>query len=162
MKISIISAIGKNNEIGKSNKLLWYLPLDMKHFKETTNGKTIVMGQKTFESIGRPLPNRKNIVLTLDKNFKANNVEIFFSIDEMLDALKNEEEIFIIGGGMIYKEFLKIADRLYLTHVDASFDEADTFFPEINYKNWEKIKSEVYKKDKNNIYNLEFALYVKK
>lgn len=138
--ISIISAIGKNNEIGKKNDLLWDLPADMKHFKEITSGHTVIMGQKTFESlwrdengkqVGRPLPNRRNIVLTQDKNFKREGIEVFYSTDDLESLLnKNpEEEFFLIGGGMIYKLFMDKADKLYITHVDAEFPDADTFFP---------------------------------
>jgi dihydrofolate reductase len=162
MSFSIISAIGKNNEIGKKNALLWNLPVDLKHFKEITTGKTIIIGQKTFESIGRPLPNRRNIVLTQDKNFKTEGVEVFFSIEELEKKLNKEEENFIIGGGQIYRLFLEKADKLYITHVDASFPDADTFFPEINPAKWQKKKSENYKKDEKNAFDLEFAEYIKK
>lgn len=167
--ISIISAIGKNNEIGKKNELLWSLPADMKHFKETTSGHTVIMGQKTFESIGRPLPNRKNIVLTLDKNFKAEGVEIAYSPKEaikisrtLLDKLLDKNEIFVIGGGIIYKLFIEKADKLYITHVDASFPDADVLFPTVDKNIWQKIKSEKHPKDDLNKYDLEFAEYIKK
>src|SRR5665647_467468 len=100
--ISIISAIGKNNEIGKKNELLWDLPADMKHFRETTKGHTVIMGQRTFESIGKPLPNRRNIVLTQDDSFKAEGVEISKSLDDVLASFKDsKEEVFVIGGGQI-------------------------------------------------------------
>jgi len=164
--ISIICAVGKNNEIGKKNDLLWSLPADMKHFREITKGQTVIMGQKTFESIGRPLPNRRNIVLTQDKNFSSEGVEIVYSLDELFDLLKKNSdenaENFIIGGGMIYKLFIDKADKLYITHVDAEFPDADTFFPEIEKEKWQKIKSEKYIKDDLNKYDLEFAEYIKK
>lgn len=164
--ISIISAIGKNNEIGKKNELLWSLPLDMKHFKETTSGHTIIMGQKTFESIGRPLPNRRNIVITLDKDFSFSNVEIVYSPEELISLLektqKENEEHFIIGGGMIYKLFIEKADKLYITHVNEEFKDADAFFPEIDMKTWEKTKSEKHSKDELNKYDLEFVEYIRK
>ena len=160
--ISIISAIGKNNEIGKKNGLLWNLPADMKHFREVTSGHTVIMGQKTFESIGRPLPNRRNIVITLDKNYLRHGVDIFYSPKE-LDALSDKKtENFIIGGGQIYKLFIDKADKLYITHVDAEFPDADTFFPEIDKNKWEKIKSEKHLKDDLNKYDLEFTEYIKK
>ncbi len=166
MILSIISAIGNNNEIGKANALLWNLPLDMKHFKETTTGHTVIMGQNTFLSIGRPLLNRRNIVITLDESFYANGVEIVHSTDE-LEKLLNEtmsesEEAFIIGGGMIYKLFINKADKLYITHVDMSDKEADTYFPVIDKDKWEKVENKKYKKDEKNIYNLEFAIYNRK
>lgn len=166
MILSIISAIGKNNEIGKRNALLWDLPADMKHFREITKGHTVIMGQKTFESIGRPLPNRRNIIITLDKNFISERIEIVHSPEE-LDVLlkkseKPEEEAFIIGGGQIYKLFIDKADRLYITHVDVEFPDADTFFPIIDMDKWKKEKSEIHQADELNKYNLEFVTYNKK
>lgn len=166
MILSIISAIGKNNEIGKSNALLWDLPADMKHFRETTKGHTVIMGQKTFESIGRPLPNRRNIILTKDANFSSDGIEIVYGVEELMELLEKtsnkDEEGFIIGGGQIYRLFLDKADRLYITHVDESFPNADTFFPEIDTNKWEKTKSENYLADELNKYNQEFAIYHKK
>ncbi|MCX6751368.1 MAG: dihydrofolate reductase [Candidatus Nomurabacteria bacterium] len=172
MSISIISAIGKNNEIGKKNGLLWDLPLDMKHFRETTSGHTIIMGQKTFESIGRPLPNRRNIVLTLDKNYLRHGVDVVYSVEELEELLRTSpqpspsqgegEEIFVIGGGMVYKLFIEKADKLYITHVNAEFSDADTYFPIIDENIWQKVKSEKHPKDESNKYDLEFAEYIKK
>jgi dihydrofolate reductase len=174
MILSIISAIGENNEIGKKNALLWDLPRDMKHFRETTKGHTVIMGQKTFESLGvgptgkpgLPLPNRRNIVITLDKNFSYDGVEVVHSPEELNDLLKKTEkednECFVIGGGQIYKLFIDKADRLYITHVDVEFPDADTFFPTIDMTKWEKTKSEKYQSDPFNKYDLEFAVYEKK
>ena len=175
MILSIIAAIGKNNELGKKNDLLWNLPADMKHFRENTRGHTVIMGQKTFESlardkngrqIGRLLPNRRNIILTLDKDFKADGAEIVYSVDEVLDLLKKttqtDEEIFVIGGGMIYKLFIDKVDKLYITHVDATFPDAEVFFPPIEAGKWEKTKNEKYPKDDLNEYDLEFSEYAKK
>ena len=179
MNISIIAAIGKNNELGKKNDLLWDLPLDMKHFRETTRGHTVVMGQKTFESlarddngkqIGRLLPNRRNIILTLEPTFKAKGAEIFHSVEEVMKLLGKDEsiqqaeyrEVFIIGGGMIYKLFIDLADKLYITHVDEVFKDAEIFFPVIDETKWKKIKSEKFSKDDSNEYDLEFAEYTKK
>jgi len=166
MILSIISAIGNNNEIGMKNTLLWNLPADMRHFKDTTTGHPIIMGQKTFESIGKPLPNRRNIVITKDENFKQENIEIVYSVEELMGLLKettNErDECFIIGGGQIYKLFISIANKLYITHVDAEFPEADTYFPVIDKDKWEKTKSEFHPADESNKYNLEFVIYNKK
>jgi dihydrofolate reductase len=166
MILSIISAIGKNNEIGKGNSLLWNLPLDMKHFRETTTGHPIIMGQKTFESIGKPLPSRRNIVLTLDKDFKRDDLEVFYSIEDLEknlnETLKENDEAFIIGGGMIYKLFIDKADRLYITHVKESFKDADTFFPIIDKDKWIKISENIHSKDESNNYDLSFAIYTKK
>ena len=175
MKISIIAAIGKNNELGKKNDLLWDLPVDMKHFRDTTRGHTVVMGQKTFESlardeqghqIGKLLPNRRNIILTKDTSFKKGGAKIVYSVDEAIDLLnkttKNDEEVFIIGGGMVYKLFIDIANKLYITHVDESFPDAEIFFPVIDENKWEKTKSEKYPKDDLHKYDLEFTEYIKK
>jgi dihydrofolate reductase len=137
----------------------------MKHFKETTSGHTVIMGQKTFESIGRPLPNRRNIVLTLDKNFKTEGVEIVHSLEELDELLKktstSEEENFVIGGGMIYKLFIEKADKLYITHVDASFPDADTFFPEIIPIVFLETGREEHNKDEKNAYNYAFVTYTR-
>ena len=171
--ISIIVAIGKNYEIGKKNDLLWDLPRDMKHFRNITRSHTVIMGQKTFESLGisadgqpgKPLPNRRNIILTQDPSFQREGIEIFHSIDELENKLKKEnpnEENFVIGGGMIYKLFIDKADKLYITHVDATFPDAEVYFPIIEDTKWKKIKSEKHTKDDLNIYNLEFAEYIKK
>ena len=162
MSISIIVAIGKNNEIGKKNELLWNLPADMKHFREVTSEHTVIMGQKTFESIGRPLPNRRNIVITLDKNYLHHGVDIVYSPKELDALLDKKTENFIIGGGQIYKLFIDKTDKLYITHVDAEFPDADTLFPEIDKNKWEKIKSEKHLKDDLNKYDLEFTEYIKK
>lgn len=130
--ISIIAAIARGNRaIGRDNKLLWHIPEDMKYFRELTSGHAVIMGQKTFESIGRPLPNRTNIVLTLDENFSPKGVTVCHSIEDALEKARKveQEEVFIIGGGMVYSQFLPLAKRLYLTVVNGSF-EGDTFFPE--------------------------------
>jgi dihydrofolate reductase len=136
----------------------------MKHFREITRGHTVIMGQKTFESIGHPLPNRRNIVLTEDNYFKLEGVEIFHSLDALEAELpkKSNEEIFVIGGGQIYKLFIDFADKLYITHVDAEFPDAEIFFPIIDDTKWQKTKSEKYGKDDQNQYDLEFAEYIKK
>ena len=146
--ISIICAIGKNNEIGFQNKLLWGIPDDMQHFKNLTTGHTVVMGEKTFESIGKPLPNRHNIIVTLDKNYKNSDCEVRYSLEDVLKEAKNKsEEIFIIGGGQIYKQSLPYADKLYLTIVNDS-PKADTYFP--NYSEFKTIVKEE-KKEYNNL-----------
>lgn len=171
MILSIISAIANNNEIGRKNGLLWDLPIDMKHFRETTSGHPVIMGQRTFESLGtskeglpgKPLPHRRNIVLTLDKNFKREDVEIFYSIEDLEKNLKEtlgeDEEAFIIGGGQIYKLFIEKADRLYITHVNAEFPDADTYFPTIDKDKWKIISEDKHEKDEKNIYDCNFVVY---
>lgn len=166
MILSIISAIGSGHEIGRKNELLWNLPRDMRHFKEITEGHPVIMGQKTFESIGHPLPKRRNIVLTKDEAFNAKDVETVYSVDELVNLLERTEpdnECFIIGGGQIYRLFIDQADRLYITHVNETFPDADTFFPPIDQEDtWKKIKSEKFQADPLNKYDLEFALYERK
>lgn len=174
MILSIISAIGNNNEIGKKNDLLWNLPIDMKHFRETTKGHPVIMGQKTFESLGvgadgkpgRPLPNRRNIILTLDKEFKREGVEVYNSIESLEESLGKSlgisEEAFIIGGGQIYKLFIDKADRLYITHVNASFPDAEVFFPTIDMNKWKKVSENMHEKDDANIYDCNFVIYERK
>ncbi|MBI3366106.1 dihydrofolate reductase [Candidatus Roizmanbacteria bacterium] len=140
VRISIIAAIGQNRELGKDNKLLWHIPEDMKRFKKLTQNHAVIMGRKTYESIGKPLPNRKNIIITHDSNFKAENCFIYHSFKEIITEIKkgniNGEEVFVIGGGQIYREALPYTDMLYLTIVDASA-EADTFFPD--YSTFKKV-----------------------
>ena len=162
MIISIISAIGENREIGEKNNLLWNLPADMKHFKETTSGHVVIMGLKTFESIGRPLPNRRNIVLAQNYDTQQQGVEIFNSVESLLDnldkSLNKDEEVFVIGGGQIYKLFINMADRLYITHVNKSFPNADVFFPEID-PSWGVVSRTDIMTDSKNNYDFYFSLY---
>ncbi|OGY25761.1 MAG: diacylglycerol kinase [Candidatus Woykebacteria bacterium RBG_16_43_9] len=142
-KISIIAAIGKNKELGKDNKLLWHIPGELPRFKKITTGHPIIMGRKTFGSIGRPLPNRTNIVVTRDESYKAKGVLVAHSIEEAIEKAKenpseggDSSEIFVIGGGQIYKQALPLADKLYLTLVEGEY-EADTFFPD--YSQFKKV-----------------------
>ena len=147
--ISIIVAIAENFAIGKNNDLLFHLPNDLKHFKEITSGHTIIMGRNTLLSLPKwPLPNRRHIVITDKKDDVFDGCETVFSIDEAIEKVKNEDEAFIIGGGMIYKQFFPIAGKLYLTLVHKPFD-ADIFFPEINYSEWNEISREDFKDEKN-------------
>lgn len=137
MKISIIAAVGKNLELGKNNDLIWSLPNDLKFFKNVTNGKMVVMGKNTFKSLPKVLPNRKNVVLTFpdDKEILPSEVEIFHGIPEFLDRYKDyTEEIFIIGGASIYKQFLNLADTLYLTEINDTCLDASVYFPKFNKK----------------------------
>ena len=157
--ISMIAALAKNKAIGKKNALPWYLPADLKHFKAMTTGKTIVMGLNTFKSVGeRPLPNRKNVVLTDDKNYVAPpDVVLAHSIDEVLEITKNEPEVMISGGAMVYKQFLPMAGRLYLTFIDHDFD-GDIFFPEFNMGEWKEVSREGHQPDEKNLYNYSFVV----
>lgn len=144
MKISMIAAIASGNRaLGKNNRLIYHIPEDLKRFKDLTTGHPIIMGRKTFESIGMPLSNRRNIVITRDEEFMADGVVVVHSLEEALGLVQNEDEIFIIGGGQIYQEAIKLADKLYLTivegnpEVDPDLIGADTFFPD--YSEFKKI-----------------------
>lgn len=143
MKVSIIAAIGKNRELGKDNRLLWHIPQDLKRFRKLTANHTVIMGRKTFESIGRPLPKRNNIVVSRDTNLNPKGCLVFGSLEQALEKAKEVEkngEIFIIGGASIYQQSMDIADKLYLTLIDQDFAEADTFFPD--YSRFNKVISE--------------------
>ena len=155
--IKIIVAISKNRVIGDSNKLIWNLPSDLKRFKEITTGHPIVMGRKTFESIGRPLPNRRNIIITRDEEYEIEGCEVVNSIEEAL--LLTGNDCFIIGGGEIYKQTLHIAEQIYMTIVDEEF-LGDTQFPELT-NSWYVSKKEDFLSDDKNPYNYSFILYEK-
>lgn len=158
--ISLIAAIDNNNAIGKRAKLLCHLPADLAYFKKLTTGHTVIMGRKTFESLPNgALPNRRNIVLSRNKGLNFENAENAASLDKALKLCGNEDEVFIIGGGEVYEEAVGIAHKLYITVIDYSFDEADTFFPFIDRNRWEKIKSESHQSDENNKYGYTFEVY---
>jgi len=160
MRLSIIAAIGKNNELGKNNDLIWHLPNDLKFFKEVTTGKTIVMGKNTFDSLPKMLPNRHHIVLTFTDEKYPSEVEVFKSIDEFVNKYKNsEEEIFVIGGASIYKQFIDLANTLYLTEIDAVEKSADVYFPKFDKNNW---KSEIIKENSDNKINYKHVKYLRK
>jgi dihydrofolate reductase len=160
--ISLIAAIGKNNELGKGNTLLWGMPADMKHFRETTALHAVIMGRKTFESIGKPLPNRRNVVITRDVNYKRDGIEVVHSLAAALDLFSDsKEEIFIIGGAELYKQTMEIADKLYITHIAAEDKAADAFFPEIIPIVWNEIKHEEHEADEKNPFAYTFSVYEK-
>jgi dihydrofolate reductase len=150
-KLSIIVAISENNAIGKNNQLLWHLPADLKHFKEITTGSTIIMGRKTYDSIGKPLPNRRSIVITRTSGLVIDGVEVVTSLVNAIELCKQDEEIFIIGGAEIYHQALPLTTHIYLTRVHQSY-EADVFFPALNPTDWKEINSITYPADeKNNV-----------
>lgn len=132
MIISLIAAVGKNNELGKNNDLIWHLDGDLPFFRRVTTGKTVIMGRKTFESLPKALPKRRNIVLTLRQGYYAEGAEVFSSPEAALETVKDDEEVFVIGGGEIYALFMPLADRIYLTQADACDSEADTYFPDFD------------------------------
>ncbi|WP_345955875.1 dihydrofolate reductase [Mucilaginibacter sp. PAMB04168] len=147
-KIIITVAISENNAIGKNNQLLWHLPNDLKHFKDITSGHTVIMGRKTFDSVGKPLPKRRNIVITR-QDIEIPGCEVVNSLDAAIALGANEPELHIVGGAEIYKQAIPITDILNLTIVHQVF-EADTFFPEINMTEWEEVGREDYQADEKN------------
>ena len=147
-KISIVVAIAENHAIGKDNKLLWYLPNDLKHFKTITSGHTVIMGRKTYDSIGKPLPNRRNIIITR-KHIDIPGCEVVNSVEAAVDLCKTEEEVFIVGGAEIYRLAMAITNKIYLTIVHQSF-EGDTFFPEIDEDIWVETEREDHDPDEKN------------
>lgn len=161
MQISIIVAVAKNNVIGKDNSLIWYLPADLQHFKRLTMGCPIIMGRKTFESIGKALPGRTSVIVTRNKTFHAENCVTVHSLEEALEKVQSHKEVFIIGGADIYRQALEKADKLYLTKVHESFD-GDTFFPEIDMAAWQLIEEKKMQADDKNKYSYSFLTYIRK
>lgn len=161
--LSIIAAISDNNVIGKDNKLIWYLPEDLKRFKELTTGHTIIMGRKTFESLGKVLPNRKHIVLTRDTSYNIDdeNVEIVNEIENLEKYINIEEENFIIGGAIIYRQLISKADKLYITRIHQKF-EGDAYFPVIDEAEWKITEKIQGIKDEKNPYDYEYITYERK
>ncbi|MBQ4507756.1 MAG: dihydrofolate reductase [Paludibacteraceae bacterium] len=158
--LSIIVAIAENNAIGRKGELLCHLPADLKHFKAVTEGHAVIMGERTWLSLPkRPLPKRRNIVLTDVEGRTFEGAETACSIDRARDMIHGDEEAFIIGGGMVYRQFMPIADKLYITHIHHKWDDADTFFPEIEAKDWEMSASEKHNADTDNPHDFTFAEY---
>ena len=158
---TIVVAMGEKNEIGSDNQLLWHLPKDLKHFKDLTSGHPIIMGRKTYESIGKPLPNRTNIVVSRKKDWYEEGILIVGSIKEAVKfAKKIDENIFIIGGGNIYEQTMEIAERLEVTLVKTEL-KADTFFPKIDPKIWKLSEEFFHEKDDKNEYDFYFQTFDK-
>ncbi len=156
---TIIVAMGNKREIGVDNNLLWHLPKDLKHFKDITSGHPIIMGRKTYESIGKPLPNRTNIVVSRKADWFEEGILIVGSIKEAIKfAKKIDENVFILGGGTIYAQTIDLADRLEVTQVDADFP-ADTFFPKIDAKVWAKTNETCHEKDEKNNFDFCFQTF---
>ena len=161
MMVSIIAAMDRNRLIGNQNQLPWHLPADLAHFKQVTMGKPIIMGRKTYESIGRPLPGRTNIVLTRSPGFHAEGVLTAKTLNQALDYVSAEDEVMIIGGSSIYELGLPVADRLYITYVEAAC-EGDAWFPEFDLENWRVITSEHHAADEKNSSEYRFVTYQRK
>jgi len=160
MIVSAIFAVSENNVIGKGNELPWRIPADLQYFKKTTMGHPVIMGRKSFESIGRPLPGRHNIVLTRDPNFTAKGISVVHSLDEALKRAAEDDakEVFIIGGAQIYEIAFERCDRIYLTviHTEA---EGDVFLPEIDLSQWDLLSEESHGSDRKNIHDYTFRIY---
>ena len=158
--LSIIVAKGKNNIIGKDNEMVWHLPEDLKHFKNLTTGHTIIMGRKTFESLGKPLPNRKHIIFSQNPDFKVNdeNVEVVHSLLQIQDLIEGKEEAFVIGGAMIYNFLMPYVKKMYVTEIEKDFD-GDTFFPVIDGEVWKEISREKGIKNEENNLDYYFVTY---
>ena len=161
--LSIIVAIANNNVIGKDNKLIWHLPEDLKRFKRLTTNHTIIMGRRTFESLGRILPDRKHVILCndMEMNIDDENVEVLEDISELEDYISSDEENFVIGGATIYKLLMPYANKLYITKINESFD-GDVYFPEIDEKTWKIIETEKGIKDELNPFDYEYVTYIRK
>jgi dihydrofolate reductase len=158
-KISLIAAMAKNNIIGQDNQMPWHLPDDLKFFKKNTQGKTMIMGRKTFQSIGStPLAGRRNIVISRDLSFNVNGAQLFTSIDKAILSCDKNEEIMIIGGGQLYKSMLPYASKLYLTRVDVEIT-GDTSFPKYSVNDWQEAYSEFHPADEKHKYSFYFKLY---
>jgi dihydrofolate reductase len=158
--ISMIVAMDENGLIGKNNSLPWHLPNDLKYFKRITIGNTIVMGRKTYESIGKPLPGRKNVILTRNKNYTIDNATIINSPD-MVQQLASIDDVFIIGGAELFSSLIGITDKLYITKIHEKF-EGDVYFPSINWDDWVIESVEKGTVDDNNIYQHDFYIYKRK
>ena len=161
--VTIIAAIAENNALGKDNDLIWHLPADLKRFKKVTSGHYILMGRNTFESIGKPLPNRTSVIITRNNDYFKDGCLIANSLEDAIELAADEEEVFIIGGAQIYKYAIEnnLADKLDITIVHESF-EADVFFPEIDTKIWKEVAREDFKADEKNKYDYSFVSYVRR
>ena len=161
--LSIIVAKSRNNIIGKNNELIWHLPADLKRFKELTTGHNIIMGRKTFESLGRVLPNRKHIIFSQNPDFKVadENVEVVHSLLQIQELIEGPEESFVIGGAMLYNFLMPYVKKMYITQIDKEF-EGDTFFPKINEEEWKIVEREKGVKDEKNNLDYEFITYERK
>ncbi len=161
MKLEIVVAVDEENGIGKNNQLLWHLPADLKHFKSITTGHPVVMGRKTFESIGRPLPNRRNVVISRQQGLRIEGVEVVNSLAAAYALLADENLVFIIGGAQIYREAIQDVEKIHLTKVHHRF-EADAFFPELDPEVWQETERETHQADEKNAFSYSFLTYFKR
>ena len=160
MVISHLVAVSNNNVIGKDNDLPWKLKRDLQHFKNYTTGKTIVMGRKTYESIGRPLPNRRNIIISSTIR-SIDGAEVFSSLEAALEALKHEDEIIITGGSYLFNDTTDIVNKLVITFVDTSIEDGDVFYSDVDYKKWNLVEESFFQKDSENEHDFSIKVYEK-
>ncbi len=160
---AIMAAVADNGVIGKDNDLAWHLPADLRHFKKTTSGHYIVMGRRTFESLGKPLPNRTNIVVTRNPDYRQEGAVVVHSVEAALELAERDgqEKVFILGGGEIYRQAMALADYMYITEVHETF-QGDTFFPEIDHSVWQEIRREDFPSDEKNEYAYSFVEYARR
>lgn len=159
--ITVIAAVAENNALGKENQLLWHLPDDFKRFKTLTSGHFIIMGRKTFESFPKPLPNRTHVIISRQANYQPEGCIVVNSLEQAIEACPKTEEVFIIGGGEIYRQSIAVADKLDLTKVHATF-EADTYFPEVDLSEWQLVFEEYHPKDERHDFAFTFQTYLRK
>lgn len=162
MTLTLIAAAAENNALGKDNQMIWHLPDDFKRFKQLTSGHYIIMGRKTFESLPKLLPNRTHVIITRQKDFTAEGCIIVNSLEDAIKACPQDEEVFIIGGGEIYKQSIAIADKIELTKVHGVSPEADAFFPEIDFSQWKIIEEVFHPKDEKHAYDMTFQTFIKR
>jgi dihydrofolate reductase len=158
MTVSLVVAAANNNVIGRDGELPWHLPDDLRQFKRLTTGKPLIMGRRTFESIGRPLPDRRNIVMTRAPDYAATGCEVVTSVSDALDLAGDDTEVMVIGGGQVYRDFLPRAERIYMTRVQAEID-GDTHFPEIDANEWQMVSSEHHDADEKHAYAFEMMVF---
>ncbi len=159
----IMAAKASNNVIGKDNKLVWHLPADLKFFKQTTKGHTLIMGRKTFESLANPLPHRDSWIITRNRAYSAEGITVFHSLESAIQTAESKglDTIFILGGGEIYRQAMGFADRMFITEVHENF-EGDTTFPEIDHDLWEEVSREEHRADEKNKYDFAFVEYLRR
>lgn len=160
--LTIIAAVAKNNALGKNNDLIWHLPADLKRFKKVTFGHHVIMGRKTFESLGKPLPNRTTIIISRNEDYSVEGCIVVNSLEDAIEAARDDNNPFILGGGEIYKQALKYADILDITLVHHTFEDADTFFPLVDPNIWEEISRHDFKADEKHKFDYSFVTYKKK
>jgi len=161
MRLSIIVAMDDNQLIGKDNALPWHLPADLGYFKKTTTGKTVLMGRKTYESIGRPLPNRRNVIVSRNANFQAHGCEVVASIDAALELAKNDDEVMVMGGASFYEQMLPSVDRLYITQIEGAH-EGDAYFPKFDRSEFSEVSRESHPADEKNRHTYHFTILDRK